>query len=98
MRLPRRKSKVAGHWIHYQYEKDPKDKNGQLLNGEADSNNNIIRLRYGLEKYKKAEIVLHENLHIISDNHELNLDERTICTLAVEILNFIRVNKIDFLD
>ena len=69
---------------------------GELL-GMADSNACKIYLVTRLNSEKKAEVFLHECMHIIDIDKGFGLGESKVNNLTIEILSLIRSNKLDFL-
>ena len=57
------------------------------------SDNSVIELKRGMNREKKQEVVLHESIHAMSDIMSLGLSEKTVSTLGVVIINFIKENK-----
>ena len=93
MRLPK-KLVICGHEVAVKYKK------GLIVDGKEcwgvwEQDKNIIYLRAGMEKSRKQEIVLHEMLHACSDIHLLNLTEKQVKILGIELLAFIRNNRIN---
>lgn len=56
-----------------------------------------IKLRKGLNKEKRKEVFLHECLHAIDENTNMELGEDKVNTLGIHILALIKNNKLDFL-
>lgn len=94
MRYPNRLF-IAGHWYKVTLKKSLKDENGQDLEGQVDNAKNMIRIVRGLCKSRKKEVLLHEAVHAISYNLNLNLTEKQVEALGREILVFIRENGLD---
>ena len=88
---------VCGQSIQIKYVKDLKVE-GKDCWGCYDSDKHEICLREGMEKTREMEILLHEVLHAIESIHTLALPERAIKILGIEILAFIRNNKINLLE
>ena len=63
------------------------------LCGKVDSHNSLIYLDYTLDKQQLNETILHEAIHVISDDFGLNLSENKVKTLAVSIYSLIVNNK-----
>lgn len=95
MRLPKELT-IAGHSVKIKYRKKLFLDNHECW-GLYDSEKNIIYLRLGMESTQKMEIVIHEAIHSISDIHLLNLSEKAVKILGIEILGLIRNNKLNLL-
>ena len=95
MKLPRTLS-ICGHSIKIKYRKKLFF-NGSECWGVYDNNKAEIILRYGMSDTQKMEIILHEAIHAISDIHLLNLSEKAVKILGIEILGLLRNNKLNFL-
>lgn len=54
---------------------------------------NRIVIEKGLEQQKRAETILHELLHWISENYSLGMSEKTVNTLALVLIDLICQNK-----
>lgn len=94
MKLPRTLT-IAGHSVKIKYKK------GLVVDGAQcwglwDNEKSEIVLRYGQSTTQKQEVVIHEALHAISDIHLLNLSEKAVKILGIEILGLIRNNKLKF--
>lgn len=99
MRIPKT-VRIGGKIFNIVYKNTLKDKDlhdGAELLGKADVNACKIYLSRGLSKEKKKEIFLHEVLHVIDIDKGFNLTEKKVNNLAIEILDFIISNKINFL-
>jgi hypothetical protein len=99
MRIPKT-VRIGGKVFTITYKSRLNDKDlhdGADLLGKADINACKIFLLRGLSKEKKKEIFLHEVLHIIDTDKGFNLNEKKVNNLAIEILDFIISNKINFL-
>lgn len=92
MRLPKQVV-IAGHNIQIKYGRGLK-LNGKECWGIYNDSKKTIFLRSGMDKSRKAEIFLHECIHAIDDIHVLNLTEKAVKILGVEISGLIRNNKI----
>jgi len=90
---------IGGHKIKIIYKDklfDEKNKKIELL-GLADVDNLRIYIQNGLPESRFVEVMLHECLHVIASIYDLNMNERQINTLGVEVMKLIRSNKIDLL-
>lgn len=57
------------------------------------SDSSVIQLKKNMKKEKKQEVILHESIHAMSDIMGLGLSEKTVNTLGVVIINYIKNNK-----
>jgi hypothetical protein len=79
-----------------------KDENSKPLLGLCDVNACKIYLTKGMVEEKKKEVFLHECLHGILENLNIQLgktedeNEDKVNVLGLELLRFIKVNKIQF--
>jgi len=71
---------------------------GEHLLGLCIPNECKIFIKKGLTKEKRVEVFIHECLHAIDENRNLKLGEKKVNTLGIEIIRFIRENKIDLLN
>lgn len=62
--------------------------------GFYDDNSRTIWLRTKMDKSRKAEVLLHEIIHAIAFIHNLNVSEKAVNTLAIEIMAFMKHNKL----
>jgi hypothetical protein len=62
--------------------------------GTYDDDKRRIMLKYGMDPYRKGEVFLHEVIHAISFIHNFELSEKAVNTLAIELVAFIRNNKL----
>ena len=88
---------IAGQSIQVVY-KENLQVEGQDVWGYYDSDKHEIGLRKGMEKTREMEILLHEGIHAIESIHTLKLSEKAIKILGIEILAFIRNNKLNLLE
>ncbi len=92
LRLPKQ-IVIAGHIIKIKYARG-------LVNGETDcwglynDATHTIYLKKGMDQSRKAEIFLHECIHAIEHVHVLNVGEKAVKLLGVEIMALLRNNKI----
>jgi hypothetical protein len=84
---------VCGHTIDVVYAKKL-TMDDQNCWGAYDDDTRRIMLKYGMDKYRKAEVFLHEIIHSISFIHNFELSEKAVNTLAIELVAFIRNNKL----
>jgi hypothetical protein len=70
---------------------------GKYCLGACSADECKILIKSGLHKEKAREVLLHECIHAISDNLNINLTENKVNTLSIEILRLIRSNGLDFL-
>lgn len=96
MRIPKVLT-VCGQAIQVRYRK------GLVVDGQEawgcyDSDKHVIWLRQGMEKTRRMEILLHEVVHAVESIHTLNLPEKAVKILGVEMLAFIRNNHINLLE
>lgn len=93
MRLPE-KITIAGQDIKIIYRKKILV-DGSECWGYYDDEKNTICLRMGMDKTRKMEIFLHEAIHAIESIHRLDMTEKAVKILGIEILALIRNNKIN---
>ena len=96
MKVPRKIS-IAGHEIAIKHKKGLSI-NGQEAWGIWDDDKHIIYLRFGMDKTRKQEILIHEIIHAIDHIHVLNLSERVVKILGVEIVAVIRNNNLKLIE
>ena len=65
---------------------------GDSCLGCCKSDNNSIEIKLGITKQRDNEVILHEALHAMSDIYNLELQENTINTLGVIIIDFMKRN------
>ena len=94
MRLPK-KLTIAGHTITVEYRKKLFMDNHECW-GIYDDGKHKIYLAMKMDPTRKAEILLHEAIHAISDIHLLHLSEKAVKILGIEVLALIRNNKLNF--
>lgn len=92
MRVPKT-VRVAGYDITVKYKQDLKLQ-GDDCWGTYDPHANTICLRKGMEKNRKAEIILHECIHAIDSIHLLGLSEKAVRVLAIELIALVKNNKV----
>jgi hypothetical protein len=91
MRLPK-KVIIAGHEITVRYARG-------LVDGENDcwglykDSNHTIYIKSGMDSSRKQEIFLHEIIHAIDHIHVLNLSEKAVKILGIEILGLFKNNR-----
>lgn len=85
--------KVCGHDIHIKYKKGL-NVDGIEAWGVYDDAKATIWLRMGMDRTRKMEILLHELIHAIDHIQVLNLSEKAVKALGVEVLAVIRNNKL----
>lgn len=88
MRLPKQVV-IAGHVIKVKYRRGV-----MPCWGTYDDTKRTIELQSGMDSSRKAEIFLHECIHAIEHIHVLNLSEKAIKILGVEIIAMLRNNRI----
>ena len=62
----------------------------------CDSDNSLIYIERGMEKTRKAEVLIHEVIHFISTLYNLGLSEKKVNILGIALLAFLRENKLNF--
>lgn len=87
-----KKLKICGFDFVIKYKDSVMVDNENCL-GCCKSDSGVIELKKGIQKSKKNEVILHEAIHAMSDTMDLNLSEKTVNTLGVVIINFIKENK-----
>ena len=95
MRIPR-KIKIGHHVVKVKFLKECVDEKGKPADGMASPEKNEILIQKGLQKNRRAEVFLHEALHIISGIYDVGLSERQVVLLANFIISLIKTNKLDF--
>ena len=88
-----RKLKICGFDFTIVYKDKVLVDKDQCL-GCCQSDKGIIEIKKGIRKPKKHEVILHEAIHAMSDTMDLGLSEKTVNTLGVVIINFIKNNKL----
>ena len=96
MKVPRKIS-IAGHEISIKHKKGL-NVGGQEAWGVWDDAKHIIYLRFGMDKTRKQEILIHEIIHAIDHIHVLHLSERVVKILGVEIVAAIRNNNLKLIE
>jgi kynurenine formamidase len=92
MSVPR-KLTIAGHTIKITHKKGLVVGSTEAWGAYEDSSHTIY-LRTGMDKTRKAEILLHECIHAIDHIHVLGLSEKAVKILGIEILALLKNNKI----
>ena len=87
---------VAGHKIKLVYTNKLKLDNEDCW-GSYDDDKRTIYMRYKMDECRKADTFLHEIIHSIDFIHNLNLSEKAVNILAIELVAFIRNNKLPLL-
>lgn len=96
MKIPKQ-IMVCGHKINIKYKKNIIEEGSDCW-GTWDNDRHEITLRYGMNPSQRAEVLLHEVLHAISDIHLLNLTEKAVKILGIEILATVRNNRLNLLE
>lgn len=96
MKLPT-KIIVCGHEIQIRH-KTKLIVNGAECWGLYHDEANTIYLKSGMSRDRKLEILLHEVIHVIEAIHVLDLTEKAVRILAIEILAFVVNNRIRILE
>lgn len=96
MRIPSQIS-LCGHTVKVKFKKSI-IVNGQECWGCYDDSTSTIYLKMKMDRTRKMEIFLHEAIHAIEHIHVLQLSEKSVKILGLEILALIRNNKINFLE
>jgi len=87
-----KKLKICGFDFDVMYKKLVVEKGDSCL-GLCRSDENKIEIKAGITPQRENEVILHESIHAISDIMNLDLDENTVNTLGVLIINYIKDNK-----
>lgn len=95
MKIPKEVN-ICGQTFKIIYKKNLQQ-DGQDLLGLCDVNSCAIYLKTGLTEQKKKEVFLHECIHAIAENLNLNLNENKVNLLGIHILSLITNNKLNFL-
>jgi len=93
MKIPK-KVKLCGADFQIVFKRKLIDSDGNSLLGLCDVNNCVIFLQTGMESQKRFEVFFHEVLHAIDENMCFGLGEKKVNNLAIEIIRFIKDNKI----
>ena len=64
-----------------------------LCLGLCDINSNSIKIKTRMNPKKKNEVLMHEAVHGINEVMSLGFSEKTVNTLGIVIIDFIRRNK-----
>ena len=92
--------KIGGKKFKVRSVKNLSDKDlhgGSELLGKADINKCVIYLSKNMGSEKEKEVILHEIMHVVDTDFNLNLGENKVNLLAIEILRIITDNKLNFL-
>ena len=95
MKIPKT-LRICGQTITIVQKKDPEHEGIKML-GLCDANNCTITLKKNIPNEKKKEVLLHECIHMICENMNVNISENTLNTIGVGVLSLLTVNKLDFL-
>jgi hypothetical protein len=95
MRIPKQIT-VAGHSITVRFVKNLTDGDGEYWGCYDDEKGEIV-LKSGMEESRLAEIFLHECIHAIECIHNLNLNEKAVKILGIEILALLKNNKVNLI-
>lgn len=90
MKIPKR-IKIGGHWFTIVYNNDAL---GFHDSGFKGSWNNTIVLNKGLKQSKRESVLLHEIIHEISWQNDLDLKENIISTIAESLYQVFMDNKL----
>ena len=90
MKIPKR-IKIGGHWFTIEYSNGDKGFRDSRFKG---SWNNIIVLNKGLKQSKRESVLLHEIIHEISWQNDLDLKEETVSTIAEGLYQVLVDNKL----
>lgn len=96
MKLPK-EIIVAGHSIKIVLKDELVIDNSECW-GLYDDSTDTIYLQKKMPKTRKMEVLIHECIHAFSSIHNLNLTEKVVNTIAIEILALIRNNKLNLLE
>ena len=98
MNLPKRLM-VGPHVYTVSYKERLVDAGTHMLGLASHNEENKIELDTLLKTNDtmRGEVFLHEILHVLSRNYNLDLEEEKIKVLAPALLDVIRRNKLDFL-
>ena len=94
MKLPRKEVIIAGHTIKIVYRREMKLDSAPIW-GLYDDNKHVISLATGMDESRKIETFLHECIHAIDHIHSLNLTEKAVNLLGIELLALIKNNNIE---
>ena len=87
-----KKLKICGFDVVIEYKPLVVEKGDSCL-GLCRSDENKIEIKTGITPQRENEVILHESIHAISDIMNLDLDENTVNTLGVLMINYIAENK-----
>lgn len=90
MKIPK-KIKIGGHWFNIIYNNGD---TGFRDSGFKGSWSNIIVLNNGLKQSKRESVLLHEIIHEISWQHDLDLKEEEVSTIAEGLYQVLVDNKL----
>jgi len=87
-----KKLNICGVGFKIDYHKEILDGNDSCL-GLCDINSNTIKLKSRMNSKKKNEVLMHEGVHGINEVMSLGFSEKTVNTLGIVIIDFIKRNK-----
>lgn len=95
MNLPK-KLNICGHDVTIKYSKKLFHNKSKIW-GLYDDGARIIWLQNGMDKSRRAEVLLHEIMHAISYIHGFTLSEKAVNTLAIELNSVLKNNKLSII-
>ena len=94
MRIPK-SLRICGQKIDIVQAKDLMHEDLAVL-GLCQANDCKISLKKNIPNEKKKEVLLHECLHMICENVNIELTENNLNLLGVQVLSLLTDNKLDF--
>jgi len=96
MKIPR-KLKVGPHTYKVRRKKKIVDEEGHELRGECRVEERVILLQSGLKNTRLCETFLHEVMHAIDEENQMELGENRVNLISLCLLQIILDNKLNFL-
>lgn len=85
---------VEGHNYRVIYTNDLDLMEGKL--GSVDFIDQVILIRDSISKGMKQSVLLHEIIHIIEQNHNIDLEEKDVKSLQSGLYQTLKENKLRF--
>jgi len=96
MKIPK-KIKVGPHVYKVVRKKKIIDENGDELRGECRAEERVILIQSGLKNTRLCETFLHEIVHAIDEENQMELGENRVNIIGLNLMQIIVDNKLDFL-
>ena len=87
------KLNICGHEFTIERHKDIHNEKDEHLDGQLDTDGQVIKIREGLHAEKEREVLWHEIVHEIDEATGLGLTEQQVTSLGRAIPATIRANK-----